>query len=92
MTPFRPTSPGCVVPQWSLLVMLIQSAAPIHYLHILFKKKKKKSLFLMIEATHHRTTSIFCKLRAWQHTVCFLKSVRSHQTILKAKVSLHLLS
>ena len=46
----------------------------------------------MIEATHHRTTSIFCKLQAWQHTVCFLKSVRSHQTILKAEVSLHLLS
>lgn len=49
----------------------------------------------MTEATHHRTFCKFCKNTEFfvsyrhgnQHTVCFFKTVRSHQTILKAMVS-----
>lgn len=31
---------------------------------------KIKGLFLVIEATHPRTISIFYKLKEWQYTVC----------------------
>lgn len=57
----------CLAPWWSLLVMLTQvsSTDPFHIL------LKIKYLFLVIEATHPRTISIFHKLKEWQYSLFF---------------------